>query len=328
MNAQQAKAIDFPSFLASLGHHPKKVAKGGGELWYISPLPGRQAEKTPSFHTTYKNGKWIWKDFGDSEGGNVIDFVMKVEGLDFRSALSFIRNQVQGQLFSNQSRKYSSTPKLPTLPFQQRESSILNAQKRALEFISADPISDKRIIQYLEDTRKIPLSIAKLYFKEVRYKHVGSDKNYFAFGMKNEQGGYEIRSASDQYVFKSALIARDISLVKGQGTLNSTILLFEGMTDFVSSLLLKGVMHVSTDALVMHSVSTLKRTVDIIQQQGYTQVLSFMDNDKTGHQTTARLTEALPNLHVVPQNHLYVNNKDINSAWVSRTSTSQFDLKL
>ena len=100
MNAQQAKKIDLPDLLSRFGYEPIKITQGGRELWYPSPF---RKEKTASFHTTFKGDKWIWNDFGDS-GGNVIDFVMRHEGLLFKEALAFLRNMYQGSLFESSSR--------------------------------------------------------------------------------------------------------------------------------------------------------------------------------------------------------------------------------
>ena len=63
MNSYQAKKLNLPEIMARLGYQPTKEAKGGIEYWYNSPF---RAEKEASFHTTYKGGKWIWNDFGDT----------------------------------------------------------------------------------------------------------------------------------------------------------------------------------------------------------------------------------------------------------------------
>ncbi len=57
--------------------------------------------------------------------------------------------------------------------------------------------------------------------------------------MENEGGGYKIRSASDQYKFKSALIKRDITVIRGRGVERKSVSVFEGMTDFLSLLVLQ-----------------------------------------------------------------------------------------
>ena len=99
MNTQQARFIDMPDLLSRMGYQPYgPPKKGGRELWYLSPLPGRH-ETVPSFHITYLNGKWVWKDFGADLGGNVIDFVIEHQNTDFKGAMRFLRQVYQRDLF-------------------------------------------------------------------------------------------------------------------------------------------------------------------------------------------------------------------------------------
>ena len=107
MNSQQAKKIDFPDLLSRFGYQPVRITKGGRELWYRSPF---RQESDPSFHTSYLNGKWIWNDFGDS-GGNVIDFVMRHQRLQFREALAFLKQLYQSNLFQPSEKVHPTAPK-------------------------------------------------------------------------------------------------------------------------------------------------------------------------------------------------------------------------
>ena len=70
MNAAQAKQIPMKALLASLGHQPAKERRG--ELWYLSPF---RQESEPSFKINQERN--IWYDFGEGEGGNVLDFTMR-----------------------------------------------------------------------------------------------------------------------------------------------------------------------------------------------------------------------------------------------------------
>ena len=73
---------------------------------------------------------------------------------------------------------------------------------RELEFISAHEIQHPVIFRYLTQERALTRSIIETYLLEVHYRNTKTDKTFFAFGMKNRAGGYEIRAASDQYKFK------------------------------------------------------------------------------------------------------------------------------
>ncbi|MEL6929885.1 MAG: toprim domain-containing protein [Cyanobacteria bacterium J06600_6] len=320
MNANQAKKIDLPDLLAKLGFNPIKTTKGGREVWYRSPF---RNENTASFHTSFLGGKWIWKDFGD-EGGNVIDFVMRYQNVDFTAALAFLRDIYQGSLFDTTNKTGTKRP----LPFQPQDT--LEPIERELKFLAAYPIKRQVIFNYLKSMRGIPTELARQYLQEVSYKNKRSGKTFFAIGMQNESGGYEIRSASDRYKFKSALIHRDLSLIPrraGEGS-NASVHIFEGMTDFLSLLVLRGTDQLDEDAIIMHSVSTYNKTLQTIRRRGYSTILTYFDNDKTGRQYTDKLQTDLSTLDVYPQNQTFLQHKDLNEELVARRQSSLPGLSL
>src|SRR5580698_6563699 len=60
--------------------------KRTGRNWKgLSPFSN---EKTASFVVSPE--KQIWKDFSSGKGGSLFDFVMEVEGLDFKGALELL----------------------------------------------------------------------------------------------------------------------------------------------------------------------------------------------------------------------------------------------
>ena len=288
----------MPEVLSRMGYQPTSVRKGGEEYWYRSPL---RKEKTPSFHTSYirKDDIWVWKDFGD-EGSNVLEFVMRHNGTrDVRAALQFLRNLFPGHSYKSMVTRDSNMHEQKPLFKSEEEGRAardFNAQQnddtRNLEFIRAVPIQKPVIFQYLEKVRKIPPSVFLPYLEEVHYYNKDKKKGFFAFGMKNNSGGYEARSASDDYIFKSALIKRDLTYVKGRAGDFSTLNLFEGMLDYLSLLVLLDTNVLNGDTIIMHSTSTFKPTAKWITEKNYGVVNTFLDNDKTGRKFTAKFQEA------------------------------------
>lgn len=47
-------------------------------------------ENTPSFGLFWRGSKLKWHCFGCGEGGDLIDFLMKIKGLSFKEALNFL----------------------------------------------------------------------------------------------------------------------------------------------------------------------------------------------------------------------------------------------
>lgn len=75
-------------YLASLGHHAKKIK--GDDYWYLSPL---REERTPSFKI--KRNSNIWYDHGTGEGGTLIDFGMRFHKLDIKGFLELLASNYQ-----------------------------------------------------------------------------------------------------------------------------------------------------------------------------------------------------------------------------------------
>ena len=314
MNSEQAKKIDLPVLMSRLGFQPVKMAKAGKELWYLSPF---RNEATPSFHTSHIGGKWIWNDFGD-EGGNVIDFVMRLKNLNFKDALGFLRDMYQGPLFDPPAK-----PKDELFSFQQQSPSG-SSDDRQLEFIEAHEIRSPVIFSYLKD-RGIPESLARVHLVEVKYRNAkqqSRNKPYFAFGMQNQSGGYEIRAASNDYSFKSALIARDVSLIHGREGQGASVNVFEGMTDFLSLLVLMGTEKLKGDAIVMHSLSSFQRVVKIVEEGGYNQINTFLDNNPAGQKGTLRFLEVFPGGMVTSYSDIFAPHIDLNDALRAGTKLS------
>lgn len=320
MNSKQAKQLPLPQIMSRLGYQPVKERKGGGELWYKSPF---RSETEPSFITSYIGGKWIWNDFGDI-GGTVIDFVMRHENYtSVKDALAFLENMFHGDLFSKPTSNRigeirSSTSSTLFSSNQQSRAAAENfSADSELEFLKARSIRNPIIYHYLEQ-RGIPKELVDRYLVEVKYHNTAKGKDYFAFGMENESGGYEIRAASDEYSFKSALKGRDVTLIRGTVPERKTVNVFEGMTDFLSLLVMMKSRNLSGDSLIMHSLSSFAKASAILQREEYATINTFLDNDTSGQETTHRFEEAFPE-RVTSYSKCFAPHSDLNDALLSGT---------
>lgn len=313
MNTEQAKHLSIPDLLEKLGFQPVKETKGGREFWYVSPF---REEKAPSFHTSLgRTGIWIWKDFGDI-GGNVLDFVMRYKNYSqIREALAFLDEIYQPNLFTSATPQPKPTPP-PSFSFHQqdhREAVENISESSILVYLDSHPIDSQAILNYLTRERHIPVGLIHRYLKEVHYRNTATGKAYFAFGMLNQSGGYEIRVASSRYSFKSALKARDISIVSGADPARGEVCIFEGMLDFLSLLAMQGREHLDGDAIIMHSLSSYRRAADAVEAGGYGCVKTYLDNNRPGQEGTARF-KAEFGARVFPQSDNFAPHTDLNDA--------------
>ena len=296
MNSEQAKKIDLPRFLLKLGFEPVKIAKEGAEFWYNSPF---RTEKTPSFHTSFLNGKWVWKDFGDT-GGTVLDFVMRYQNTDVKGALAFLDTGVFEQI----------------TPFLRLNNEGNNEQNNAggvtkdaifsLKEVKNFAFSSPTLVQYILSKRGIDRDIANQFLKNIHFINTQNGKTYSAVGFQNSEGGFEIRNP----FFKSTVpeTTKSLSFVRTNAN-NKKIICFEGFMDFLSYGTLFGIEN-QHDYLILNSVSFVKKAVEMLQKAHYSPIETFFDNDKAGETATEYFKTYLPN--VSPQNKLYAEMTDLN----------------
>lgn len=285
MNIYQANNLDFRDLLSKLGHEPVKVLKGGRDIWYLSPF---RAENKPSFHIREgREYNWVWYDFGHDGASTILDFIMQYKGTDKKGALAFLDT-----LHPNHKTTRTVSFSFPTQSPPQ--ANLLNQKDEAyrdFELVKILPIKSEAIFSYLE-SRRIPRRIASKYFRLVQYRHKDRpfQTPYFGFGMQNECGGWEVRSASDKEneIFKTALIAKDISLIKGREPSRGEVNVFEGMTDFVSLLAMFDADELKGDALILHGLKLYGRAATYIREQGYQRINTFLDNNTSGRETTEK----------------------------------------
>ena len=205
MRYQDAKRIKLHDLMAKLGYEVKAVERGGAEHKYNSPL---RQERDASFNVNLPKNQWY--DFGETGGGNTLDFAVKYlesrgEPHAVSDALRWLDTVMGHQPRLIPERKIPVTPNQQSFSFSQLKS-VQAGERAKLEFIKAAPIENTLIIRYLRE-RGISEDLARNYLREIHYRNIEKGKNYFGFGMENLSGGYEVRSASDRVKFKTRLNA-------------------------------------------------------------------------------------------------------------------------
>lgn len=285
MNIAQAKKIALFDLLAQLGHHPKNT-HSNGDVWYLSPL---RQEKTPSFKINVKQN--VWYDHGEGVGGNILDFVMRLQHTNITGALDFLSNRNPNY----QQSSISFTPPAYDLFNQKKESQA--------EIIQVKPVFSYPLKNYLKDKRGINLEIGYKYLKEVRYKL--EDKEYFALGFANVSGGWELRN---EY-FKGCVGQKDISIISEE---KNRVHIYEGFMDFLSALTIQGKEMAGADVIVLNSNSMKEPAKEFIKHKKYKEVYGFFDNDVSGKKALAFFKEELPDCKVIDCSNLYQGFNDFN----------------
>lgn len=317
MNAKDAKErLSLPDLLEKLGYYPEQggIKRGGNEIWYKSPF--NPSENTASFHVSRgAQVAWIFKCFSSGHKGSIIDFVIAHEGYgpnDIKSALAYLRRQFPGSLFEYVANPQKKRPPQPRKIPHNIKTSAGTKQETYLNYLQDLPLKSGKMLTYLQEERGIPNAISQKYLRLVRYHNAKVNKTYWAIGMKNRAGGFEIRSASNTYTFKSVLNERDITILPGQNT--KSAFLFEGFLDALSFItIFKDTP--PGDCIIMHSVNTFEKAKTFIKEQGYTDAYLLLDNDKTGAKYVAKFEEDF-DIPTPSLSHLFAPFKDVNEAHV------------
>lgn len=298
MNIDQAKAIAIVEILSRLGIHPRKT--NPDKQLYLSPV---RQEKTPSFYVYLKTNRW--HDFGDGRGGDPIDFARAYlkftrEADTTADALRWLKNMgVAGYEFKH---IYTEPPK--------------DGDDPSLILKKAGSIQQLGLIRYLEK-RGISLELARAHLKEIDVRNQRTNKSFYALGLPNEEGGYELRNP----FFKGSLGPKAISFIRGRDPKPEGVHLFEGVFDYLSAVAqLKG-RGFKADAIILNSLSCLKQIAPYIQNYGYRFAYSWLDNDNAGQTATASLNEFFTTqIDIIhrPMNRVYAPHKDVN-AWHMHT---------
>lgn len=305
MNAKQAREICIKDYLSSEGIEPVRVRQNGRELWYLSPL--RDIEKTPSFKVDAIINKWF--DHGLGEGGNTLDLICRLREITVREALGYLDSYGFSKKLSNY---FSSSPQL-SIKLNQ------NKKESKFELVRVKEISHKVLLAYLEE-RCIPLSLAKIYLREVSFKSDSRDKSFFALGWKTGNFSYELRSKVFKGFIGDNKKISSLNVRKG-----SPLLVFEGFFDFLSFLVLKNIEKTQSTVLVLNSVALKSEALNFIKSGEFSETHLFLDNDEAGRDVTEFFKKSLKNNKIVDHSSLYKGKKDLNellckSERISKTS--------
>lgn len=294
---QYIKAIPIGDYLHACGIEPAKLYNG----YALYHAPYRE-DPNASLKVDFRQN--LWHDYGTSQGGSIIDLVMRMRGCSTYEAMAHLAERKAITLASSSFHRETHTGQIRG---EQRPSNV-----RRILFISEElPLY---LQNYLREVRRIDLAVASPYLRHIRYEVGG--REYSAIGFANRAGGYELR---DDKTFKGTIAPKDISVVAGE-TNNSPLCIFEGFMDFLSYLTMKG--KEIAPCLVLNSVSNLPRAIAYLHENGIDSVRAFLDNDEAGRKACLALQSA--GIKVEDMSQYYARYKDLNEYHVAqRTGQKQ-----
>lgn len=287
MNIKQAKAIPIDHYLSQKGHVPTR--RSTGQLWYCSPL---RQESVASFKVNLERNQWY--DFGLGAGGDLLDLVKGLEGV-----------QSVSEVLSSLSSVFESPPVHAISPATRRAPSPAPIST----VVSASEVRSPSLVRYLEGRGLQPAALPE-QLREVHYRR--GDKNYFGLGIANDAGGFEIRSSQ----FKGTVGPKAISTISGTG---DSVLLFEGLIDYLTASQTRtGPM---PTCIILNSVAMVQQAIAKIQNLGVSRVDVYRDNDASGECMLESLQTALPEVHITDMAQQYTPFKDLNDWFTNKLST-------
>ena len=259
MALSEIKQISIRKFLKNRGIHAQKDYGYYG--MYFCPF---REDQNASFKVDYRQN--VWYDFGINAGGSIIDLVMKLGNCTFHEAANRLEKDITdtGRSSFSFHRDYISYKRTNYQP------------GIAIRDIRA--ISHPKLIGWINQ-RKIDLSLAALYCREVHYQV--RDKMYFSLGFGNNAGGYELSSPPN---FKACIPPKAISTINNG---HHTCLAFEGFWDFLSYLTLQKIEKTKCDVAILNSVANVQKSLVFLKE--HKSIKAYLDNDESGRKAFQKI---------------------------------------
>ena len=306
MRADQAKTIPVESYLQSQGVTPRNSRKGGGELWYISPI--RSTDKNPSFKVD--TGKNCWFDYGVDLGGNTLDLAIQMlQGATVSEALRHLEGT--GLYSAHRS------PALPVTRTAYRRPAKTTteapAENQPFELLDHKPLQHPALLQYL-DKRGIDRQVAEKYLSQIDFKRPQTGSTYFALGFPSGDG-YEARNA----LFKGFVgTTKDITVLERPES--SLLLVFEGFMDFLTYLTIKNLQEAQGTVIILNSGNMKARALPYFQDKCFSKIQLFLDNDAVGQSSFDLFSSTVEGDRLEDMRSFYSGFSDLNEWHLKRDS--------
>ena len=285
------RSIDLASFCQEkLGM--RVIHDIGGRVYFLSPFRG---EKEASFTVSRRTNRY--RDWGvdvtdKSSGGDIIQLVMSVENVDFKTALKHLMGDYQRE----------EAPKFEPLQEKEELPGILVVEERTIE--------DKSLVSYIQH-RGIDIDLCRIYCTEVDVRFPYSKKDpeelYTVIGFKNDSGGYEVRNSW----MKRSTRPKTIRTIKGR--IADEWAVFEGFFDYLSALMYFGVEQMRMTSVVLNTTAFLGTLYPFMADNKMNWM--YLDRDGTGKKKIIEMKEF--GIAHTDCSGIYEGYKDFNEMWVN-----------
>jgi hypothetical protein len=155
-------------------------------------------------------------------------------------------------------------------------------------------------------SRGISLSLATNYLSEVQFAPYGAaNRLFWGIGWQGRNGKWHIRTKL-QHGPKRSEAPSDITVIEVPGS--STLLIFEGMFDFLSFLVISKRVQPIYTSVILNSTAHIDKAMQLMEHFAYVRL--YLDNDAAGSAATAAVLSARPD--AVDCRNAYAAYNDIN----------------
>ncbi|MBB6276330.1 hypothetical protein FHS80_001445, partial [Porphyromonas circumdentaria] len=160
---QHIKEIPIGDYLHACGIEPAK--RYNGYALYHAPY---REDPNASLKVDFRQN--LWHDYGTSQGGSIIDLVMRMQGCSAYEAMAHLTERKATTLAPS---SFHREVHIEQIRVEQQPSNV-----RRILFISEElPL---HLQSYLREVRKIDLAVASPYLRHIRYEVGG--REYSAIG--------------------------------------------------------------------------------------------------------------------------------------------------
>ena len=301
---QEKQTLQSVSIVEIMAHMGKNLYNKKG--LYYSPF---RDESTPSFHIDAATNRWY--DFGTSEGGGLFEFVCRIAGI------------TRGEVFDWRARFRSMIPESGYREVIEKAKKV--KPSRIIVDSASHNFTRHKLVEYAQ-ARAVTKEILERYCEEVLY-HIDAypQKQYFAIGFRNNDGGYVLRSSLTKKCTSSAMTTLDPQGCLTDKVTGDKVLVFEGFMDFLSWISSVQQDTPQYDCCILNSVSNIEKALPWIT--AHKNIAAFMDNDEAGRNTLQKIIENVPDdagkVCVYDMAKLYEGYNDLNEKLSDELSSKE-----